>query len=106
MTPSTRPAKRSYAFISKLYGEMSRLFADRYFHVGGDEVNGAGLGRQPCGPAIQDTHGLADNQALQAYFTDRFANPRGRWQDHVGWDELLSPISARASSSSPGAARR
>jgi len=81
-----------YAFVSKLYGEMSRLFADRYFHVGGDEVNGADWDASAAVRQFRTTHGLADNQALQAYFTDRLRKIlAGDGKIMVGWDELLRP---------------
>jgi hypothetical protein len=48
-----------YAFVSKLYGEMSRLFTDRYFHVGGDEVNGVDWDASPAVRQFRTTSGLA-----------------------------------------------
>lgn len=81
-----------YAFVSKLYGEMSRLFADRYFHVGGDEVNGVDWDASPAVRQFRTAHGLANNKQLQAYFTDRLRKILAAdGKIMIGWDELLGP---------------
>src|SRR5205814_9476230 len=32
--------ERTYKFLDEFIGEMAGLFPDKFFHVGGDEVNG------------------------------------------------------------------
>src|SRR5690606_18608271 len=39
--PCLNPANPEvYVFLEKLFDEMTALFPDAYFHIGGDEVNG------------------------------------------------------------------
>jgi hexosaminidase len=33
-------SEKTYKFLDELIGEMTKLFPDNYFHIGGDEVNG------------------------------------------------------------------
>ncbi len=81
-----------YRFLDAFVGEMTALFPDRYFHIGGDEVNG---NQWKASPAVQDfmsKHGLRDNAAVQAYFTRRVQAIVARHgKIMVGWDEILQP---------------
>jgi hexosaminidase len=71
--PALDPSKEAvYTFLDNFIGEMSRLFPDEYFHIGGDEVNG--------------------NRALQAYFNQRVqAIVKKHGKHMVGWEEMLDP---------------
>src|SRR5438128_632854 len=41
LDPAFDPTReQTYEFLDRFIGEMARLFPDRFFHVGGDEVNG------------------------------------------------------------------
>ncbi len=87
------PSKSStYAFIDSFIGEMAALFPDDYFHVGGDECNGKEWNANPEIQKFMRAHGLANNAALQAYFT---ANVQKLVAKHhkimEGWDEVLQP---------------
>ena len=87
------PSKAStYLFINQFLGEMSTLFPDKYFHVGGDECNGK---EWDANPRIQDfmrAHGMHTNAALQSYFTARVQKLiAGHQKIMVGWDEVLQP---------------
>ncbi|MFZ0967518.1 MAG: family 20 glycosylhydrolase, partial [Candidatus Acidiferrales bacterium] len=91
--PAMDPTKEStYKFLDKFIGEMSRLFPDPYFHIGGDEVNGKQWDANPQIQAFMHAHGLQDNHALQAYFNTRvqkIVSKHGKIM--VGWDEVLAP---------------
>jgi hexosaminidase len=81
-----------YAFIDGFIGEMSALFPDQYWHIGGDEVNGVEWDASVPIARFKRLHGLADNAALQAYFNRRLARILQRHGKRmIGWDEILNP---------------
>jgi hexosaminidase len=82
----------TYKFIDELIGEMSGLFPDQYFHVGGDECNGKEWNANPAIQQWMRAHHIANNAALQAYFTarvEKIVAKHGKIM--VGWDEVLQP---------------
>jgi hexosaminidase len=91
--PAMDPAKEStYKFLDRFLGEMTALFPDAYFHIGGDECDGK---EWDANAKIQDfkrEHGFKDNAALQAYFTGRLQKLVTRHgKITIGWDEVLQP---------------
>lgn len=89
MDPSN---ERVYKFLDELIGEMSKLFPDPYFHIGGDEVNGKQWDANPKIQEFMKSHQIKDNAALQTYFTDRVQKIVSKHHKiMVGWDEILSP---------------
>ena len=71
---------------------MAKLFPDRYFHIGGDEVNGKEWDANARIQAFMHARGLKSNQDLQAYFNTRvqkIVSKHGKII--VGWDEILRP---------------
>ncbi|HKF03152.1 MAG TPA: family 20 glycosylhydrolase [Candidatus Sulfotelmatobacter sp.] len=84
--------EETYKFLEKFIAEMSKLFPDAYFHIGGDEVDGK---QWDANPKIQEyihSHGMKNNQDLQAYFNQRLEKILTK--NHkimVGWDEILHP---------------
>jgi hexosaminidase len=91
--PAMDPTREStYEFLDKFIGEMTALFPDAYFHIGGDECNGKEWDRNPRIQEFMRAHKLKDNAALQAYFTARIQKlvaARGKVME--GWDEVLQP---------------
>jgi hexosaminidase len=91
--PAMDPSEeRTYRFLDKFIGEMSGLFPDKYFHIGGDEVNGKQWDANPKIQAFMRAHGLKNNQDLQAYFNQRvekIVSKHGKIM--IGWDEILHP---------------
>jgi len=84
--------EETYKFLEKFIAEMTRLFPDAYFHIGGDEVNGKQWDSNPKIQAFMHSHGMKNNQDLQAYFNQRVQKIVAR--NHkimVGWDEVLHP---------------
>ena len=70
----------------------TKLFPDRFFHVGGDEVNGKPWGANQHIQEFMRAHGLQNNAALQAYFNRRLqplVEKHGK--SMIGWDEILDP---------------
>jgi hexosaminidase len=91
--PAMDPTREStYKFLDEFIGEMAALFPDKFFHIGGDEVNGK---QWDANQSIQDfkrSHGLKDNAELQAYFNQRVQKlvaKHGKTME--GWDEILRP---------------
>jgi hexosaminidase len=84
--------ERTYKFFDQFIGEMTKLFPDHFFHVGGDEVNGK---QWDANPKIQEfikAHDLKNNEGLQSYFNKRLepiVSKHGK--SMVGWDEVLDP---------------
>ena len=87
------PTREStYSFLDKFIGEMTALFPDDYFHIGGDECNGKEWDANPRIQQYMHAHNLKDNAALQAYFTSRVQKlVTKRHKITVGWDEVLQP---------------
>jgi len=91
--PAMDPTREStYQFLDQFIEEMTALFPDVYFHIGGDECNGKEWDANPRIQAYMRSHQLADNAALQAYFTSRVqALVTKHHKITVGWDEVLQP---------------
>ena len=93
MDPAMDPSKEStYKFLDEFIGEMAKLFPDKFFHVGGDEVNGKQWDANPKIQEYMRAYGLKNNQALQAYFNKRLQPMvQKHGKDMIGWDEILDP---------------
>jgi hexosaminidase len=91
--PAMDPTREeTYKFLDKFIGEMSALFPDRYFHIGGDEVNGKQWDANPKIQSYMREHQIKSNQQLQQYFTERVQKIAAKHHKFmVGWDEILSP---------------
>jgi hexosaminidase len=91
--PAMDPTREeTYKFLDKFVGEMSELFPDQFFHIGGDEVNGKQWDVNPKIQAFMRTHQLQNDQQLQQYFTARVQKiVANHHKQMIGWDEVLSP---------------
>ena len=91
--PAMDPSREeTYEFLDALLGEMTALFPDAYFHVGGDECNGKQWDANPRIQQFMKAHALKENAALQAYFTRRVQQMVAKHgKQMVGWDEVLQP---------------
>ncbi len=84
--------EKVYKFLDDLIGEMAKVFPDHYFHIGGDEVNGKEWDANPKIQAFMKAHAIKNNEALQAYFSERvqkLVTKHGKAV--IGWDEVLVP---------------
>jgi len=80
----------TYHVLDDLIGEMSHLFPDEYFHIGGDEVNGKQWKANKKIQSFMRKHALKTNHDLQAYFNKRLeqiVKKHGKIME--GWDEIL-----------------
>ena len=91
--PAFNPAdERVYPFFDAFFKEMAALFPDPYLHIGGDEVEGHQWDANPAIQAFKKKNGLADNNALQAYFNKRLLKILTKHgKKMVGWDEIFQP---------------
>jgi hexosaminidase len=91
--PAMDPSREeTYHFLNSFLGEMAQLFPDRYFHIGGDEVNGKQWDKSNKIHEFMLKRGIKDNHALQAYFSQRLqilVSKHGKMM--TGWDEILQP---------------
>lgn len=80
----------TYHVLDDFIGEMSRLFPDEYFHIGGDEVNGKQWESNPRIRKFMRKHRLTGHVDLQAYFNERLEQiVKKHGKTMVGWDEIL-----------------
>lgn len=90
--PMDPTKEETYAFIDKFVAEMTTLFPDKYWHIGGDEVDETPWVVNPAIQAFKKRHGLKDSSALQAYFNQRLSQIlRKHGKKMVGWDEVINP---------------
>jgi len=91
--PTIDPTKKStYKFLKKFLGEMSALFPDAYFHIGGDENNGKQWDNNKEIKEFMQKNDLKDNHALQNYFNQKvLAILQKNNKKMIGWDEILQP---------------
>ncbi len=84
--------EETYDFLDKFVGEMTVLFPDAYFHIGGDECDGKEWNANPRIQEFMKVHGIKDNAALQSTFTGKIqAIVTRHHKIPVGWDEVLQP---------------
>ncbi|MDQ6699992.1 MAG: family 20 glycosylhydrolase [Acidobacteriota bacterium] len=93
LAPCMDPTREAvYEFLDGFIGEISRLFPDEYFHIGGDEVNGIQWDASERIQNFKREHGMKGNRELQAYFNQRVqAIVKKHGKSMEGWDEILTP---------------
>ena len=89
--PSLNPAdEKVYEFLDAFIGEMSGLFPDEYFHIGGDEVTARHWNANKEIQEFRARNNLKNIQDLQAYFNRRVAEiVRRHGKKMIGWGEVL-----------------
>jgi hexosaminidase len=87
------PTREStYVFLNRFIGEMTKIFPDAYFHIGGDEVNGKVWTDNPRIARFMKRHGFEKPSQLQTYFSQRVVRIVERHHKKpIGWDEVLVP---------------
>jgi hexosaminidase len=82
----------TYVFLNRFIGEMTKIFPDAYFHIGGDEVNGEVWTSNPRIARFMKRKGFEKPSQLQTYFSQRVVRLVERHgKKPIGWDEVLVP---------------
>jgi hexosaminidase len=91
--PTMDPTREStYQFLDAFIGEMATLFPDRFFHIGGDEVNGKQWKSSARIRAFMRKEQFKNTDELQAYFNRRLQKVVTKYGKRMeGWDEILDP---------------
>jgi len=91
--PGMNPASEfTYTFLDTFIAEMTTLFPDPYFHIGGDENNGKWWNENPDIVAFMDSMGFETTHELQSYFIKRVHDiVRKHKRIMVGWGEIYDP---------------
>ena len=93
MDSAMDPTREStFEFLDKFLDEMTALFPDAYFHIGGDECNGKEWNANQKIQAWMRAHNIKDNAALQSHFSARLQKlVAAHHKIMEGWDEVLQP---------------
>lgn len=84
--------KQTYHFLDKFLKEMSGLFPDEYFHIGGDENNGKQWNANEDIQNYMKKNSIKDNHALQSHFNHHILKILSKYGKRmIGWDEILQP---------------
>jgi hexosaminidase len=87
LDPST---EYTYTFLDAFIGEMTALFPDPYFHIGGDEIDDTQWKKSARIQAFAREHKLESSADIHAYFNGRVQNLlRKHGKIMIGWDEVL-----------------
>ncbi len=101
--PAFDPTREStYLFLEQFITEMTGIFPDPYWHIGGDEVMGKQWNENPRIAAYKRTHGMRTNEALQAHFNQRLP---GSWPATTAAWWAGTRSSTRASPPAPWSSR-
>jgi hexosaminidase len=89
--PAMDPTRDStYKFLDIFIGEMAKLFPDKFFHIGGDEVNGKRWLANPKIRAFMKKRNMETAADLQSYFNRRIqAIVKRHGKTMIGWDEVV-----------------
>jgi hexosaminidase len=84
--------EETYTFLDGFIGEMTAIFPDPFFHVGGDEVNGKAWKESSRVQAFAHANNLKDTLAIQTYFNQRVLKIVQKYHKNmIGWDEIFGP---------------
>jgi hexosaminidase len=84
--------EKTYEFLDAFFKEMTALFPDEYFHIGGDENNGKQWAANEDIQEFMKQNDFSDQHALQRYFNQRvLALLSKHGKKMVGWDEIFQP---------------
>jgi len=78
-----------YKVLDDVIGEMSELFPDKYFHIGGDENEGKNWENNPDIIAFMEENNLKHPHDLQAYFNNKlYKILSSHGKEMMGWEEI------------------
>lgn len=90
--PTLNPANPEvYSFLATLFKEVSSLFPDPYFHIGGDENEGKHWDQNVEIQQLKKKHGWTTNHEVQTYFNIQLeAILKSYGKKLMGWDEIMT----------------
>ena len=81
-----------YTFLDTLFKEVTPLFPDEYFHIGGDENEGKHWDENSQIQRFMAENEIPDNHELQTYFNIRLEKIlKGYGKKLMGWEEIMTP---------------
>ncbi len=81
-----------YTFLDILFKEVTPLFPDDYFHIGGDENEGKHWDENSLIQRFMAENEIPDNHGLQTYFNIRLEKIlNGYGKKLMGWEEIMTP---------------
>jgi hexosaminidase len=85
------PSKNTtYEFISQLFAEVTDVFPDSYFHIGGDEVDFECWKSNPDLTAFMAANDLASYEKLENYFIQHVVDILdGLGSNYLVWEEVF-----------------
>ena len=83
--------EQTYVMLDKLFKEVTPLFPDIYFHIGGDENEGKHWDENADIQAFMKEKELNDNHELQTYFNIRLEKILAKYgKSLMGWEEIMT----------------
>jgi len=83
--------ENTYIFLDTLFEEMTPLFPDQYFHIGGDENEGKQWTENKAIQKFMKKNKLKDNHALQTYFNIKLEKILAKYDKTLmGWEEIMT----------------
>lgn len=89
--PTIDPSQDStYEFLDEFFKEMTQIFPDPYFHIGGDEVEGSQWKRSESIQKFAKKNNLHTNAGIQAFFNKKIQRLLHKYEKSVvGWEEIM-----------------
>ena len=90
--PTLNPINpKVYTFLDNLFAELTPLFPDSYFHIGGDENEGKHWDENHEIQKFKKKEGLKNNHDLQTYFNIKLQKILKKYNKKLmGWDEIMT----------------
>ncbi|WKK66981.1 beta-N-acetylhexosaminidase [Lutimonas zeaxanthinifaciens] len=83
--------EKVYEFMDVLFKEVTTLFPDVYFHIGGDENAGRHWDENPKIQQFMKENNLKDNHELQTYFNIKLQKILEKYgKSLMGWEEIMT----------------
>lgn len=91
--PVFNPAiEETYKFFDTFFGEMTQIFPDEYFHIGGDEGTDKHWNENSHIQEFIKKNNMSSIQELHNYFNLRILKILQKYNKKmIGWDEILQP---------------
>jgi hexosaminidase len=81
-----------YVFLDTLFKEVTPLFPDAYFHIGGDENEGKHWDENSQIQRFMAENEIPDNHELQTFFNVRLEKILSKYgKKLMGWEEIMTP---------------